>query len=338
MKRTFLILTILLVPSLMFSADRVVLFEDFTNSGCNPCWGIEDSLNAFVNNNLPNGNLAVIRSHVDWPSATDPIYLANPTEQNVRKAQYGISSVPTLKFDGIMNASSTNLQSIFNTRAAVPAIIGIEVARNGDTSSGIVSIMVYAEEDPQWTVPMMVWPILVEDNVPGAGYWAGSVFEQAFRDNLFTYFGEQIEFEGPYPDTVYVEAEYTISPSWDVNELYLATFVQCAYNVQNDEVENAHWSKFLDLQTGIEGSGWNGWDEPVLSVGPSPCAGTFSISAMLPDGSSGTVEVFDLSGRTVASGTACDLESVTVNESGIYLVRLTSDQGISVTESVAVIR
>ena len=337
MKTGIVLMLLFVITVPLLSAERVVLLEDFTNSGCSPCWTVEDYVNSFVNTHLPDGNLAVIRCHVNWPSANDPIYLANPTEQNVRKAQYSINSVPAFKFDGIVNGSGYNLVAGFNARVSVPAIIDLEVARNGDDVSGTISIMVIAEEDPEWTVPMMVWPILVEDNVTGAGYWSSSVFEQAFRDNLLGYYGEEIFFTGPYPDTLYVDADYEIDPSWDVNELHLATFVQCSYQSSDEEVENAHWAKFMDLETGIEESGWNGWDCPVLSVGPCPSSGTFSIMAELPENLTGTVEVFDLSGRTIASGTAGSLNSVTVNESGVYLVRLSGENGGSVTKSVAVI-
>lgn len=338
MRTGSILMLLFLMAAPLLAADRVVLFEDFTNSGCGPCWAVEDSVNSFVNANLPNGNLAVIRSHVNWPSANDPIYLANPTEQNVRKAQYSVNSVPTFKFDGVVNGSGYNLQSGFNARASVPAIIGLEVARNGDATSGTLSIMIIAEEDPEWTESMMVWPILVEDNIPGAGYWSSSVFEQAFRDNLLGYYGEEISFTGPYPDTIYVDADYEIDASWDANELYLSTFVQCRYQANEHEVENAHWAKFMDLETGIEDENWNGWNEPVLSLSPCPSNGTFSIVAELPDNSTGFVEVFNLSGRTVASGISGSLNSVTVSESGVYLVRLTGDNGASVTKSVAVLR
>lgn len=328
----------LLAASSALAADRVVLLEDFTNSGCGPCWAVEDSVNSFVNRNLPNGNLAVIRCHVNWPSAGDPIYTANPTEQNIRKAQYGVSGVPYFKFDGVVNGSGSNLQPGFNNRVSVPAILDIEVARNGDETSGTISIMLIAEEDPLWTVPMMVWPILVEDNVPGAGYWSGSVFEQAFRDNLLGYYGEEISFTGPYPDTIYVDADYQVDPKWVADELYLATFVQCGYQYQLHEVENAHWAKFLDLETGIENGGWNGWTQPVLSVGPNPSPGTFAVNAMVPGSGNGSIEVYSLAGRVVASGAVNDLKTVTVDESGIYIVRLSTDEGLWVTESVAVIR
>lgn len=324
--------------SRVIAAERCVLFEDFTNSGCSPCWNVESQVNSFVNANLSSGNLCVIRTHVNWPAANDPIYLANPVEQNVRKVQYGVSSVPYFKIDGILNASAGNLQALFDQRVNIPAIIDIDVARNGNEMSGTFSFRIIAEEDPEWTVPMVLWPILVEDNIPGVGYWTGSVFEQAFRDNVLGYYGEEITFDGSFPDTVYMSADYSINPSWNAEELHLATFVQCSYTQNEHEVENCHWAKFLDLQTGIDQFGWNSPDSPLLSVGPNPSNGQIDISASLPMNSTGTVEVYNLTGRLLFSRSAADTNTLSIDEPGVYLVRLTTSQGISVTESIAVIR
>jgi hypothetical protein len=331
-------LCLVILASISIAADRCVLFEDFTNSGCGPCWSVETQVNAFVNANLSSGNLCVIRTHVNWPAANDPIYLANPTEQTVRKAQYGVSSVPYFKIDGILNAGAGNFQTLFDQRVSVPAVIAIDVARIGDEASGTLSFRIIAEEDPGWTVPMMLWPILVEDNIPGVGYWAGSVFEQAFRDNLLGPYGEEITFDGTFPDTVYADANYAVDPSWDANELYLATFVQCAYQYSEHEVENCNWAKFLDIQTGIGEAEWNRTDAPFLSASPNPSNGEFSIAAVLPENSTGTVQVFNLAGRMVYSGSATEPSTVSVTESGVYLMRLTTSQGASVTGSIVVIR
>lgn len=341
MKNVLVFVLLVLMATVSMAAQRVVLFEDFTNSGCGPCWNVEPQINAFISANIGSGNLCVIRPHVSWPASNDPIYLANPTEQNIRKAQYGVSSVPYFKMDGILNVNASNLQGPFNTRAAVPAIIAIDMLRIGDASSGTITFQIIAEEDPGWTVSMMLWPILVEDNIPGAGYWAGSVFEQAFRKNLFGYFGEELVFEGTsYPDTLLIETPYTIDPSWDVNELHLATFVQCNYQANDDEVENAHWIGFLDIgpEMGIGDAAWSNTEVPLLSVGPNPSSGVFSVNAVIPSTTTGTVEVFNISGRRIASGSVEELQSVSVDEAGIYVVRLSTSGGMSVTESIAVIR
>jgi len=328
----------LLAASLALAADRVVLFEDFTNSGCGPCWNIESQINAFVANHIASGTLAVIRTHVNWPSASDPIYLANPTEQTVRKAQYGVQSVPYLIFDGIQVTAAPSLESHFTSRLNTPSYIDILVARNGDGTSGNVSIRVIAEQEPEWQegTVMRLWPILVEDDVPGVGYWAGSVFEQAFRDNLLGPYGEVVEFAAPYPDTIFVDAEYTVAPSWDADNLYLATFLQCTYQQSDHEVPNADWQKFMEIPQGVE-EGFTPFG-PVLTVTPNPGSGAFTAVSVVPEGSTATLQVFDIAGRTVLTSPAGAQTGFALAESGVYFVRLLTDTGASVTRTIAVIR
>lgn len=336
--KKIMILLLLVLVSISFAAQRVVLFEDFTNSGCGPCWSAEPQINAFIAANIASGNLCIVRPHVDWPSGTDPIFLANPIEQNARKAQYGVSSVPYLKMDGIVSVSAATLQTSYDQRLAEPAIIDIDVARNGDDESGTFSYRIIAEEDPEWTFPMHIWSLIVEDNIPGAGYWAGSVFEQALRMDVFSPVGQAITFEGPFPDTIYVDAEYEIDASWDADEIHLATFIQCVLHISEHEVENAHWAKFLDLETGISEESWDNSNRVLLSVGPNPSNGTFAISAVLPENAIGNIEVFDLTGRTVATGTVAEMQNISVDESGLYLVRLSTPEGLTATQSIAVIK
>lgn len=324
--------------SIALAADRVVLFEDFTNSGCGPCWNIESQINAFIAGHIASGTLAVVRTHVNWPSAGDPIYVANPTEQTVRKAQYGVQSVPYLIFDGIQVTAAPSLENHFTNRLNTPSYIDILVARNGDEASGTVSIRVIAEQEPQWQegTVMRVWPILVEDNVPGVGYWAGSVFEQAFRDNLLGPYGEVVEFAAPYPDTVFIDAEYTVAPAWSANDLYLATFLQCTYQQSDHEVPNADWQKFMDIPQGVE-EGFTPFG-PVLTVTPNPGSGVFTAVSILPEGTTGTLEVFDITGRTMFTAPAAGQTGFSLAGTGVYFVRLLADDGTSVTRTIACVR
>jgi hypothetical protein len=88
----------------------------------------------------------MIRVHVNWPNADDPIYLANPTEQNARKSFYGISGVPTIKFDGVITGTY-NLEGSYTTRAAIPSHLDLLVCRNGSDMTGTISIRLIAEQD-----------------------------------------------------------------------------------------------------------------------------------------------------------------------------------------------
>lgn len=319
------------------AADRTVLLEEVVNCGCGFCWEEEEALQTFVSQAFLTGHLAVVRIHCSYPNPNDPIYIANPVEQNVRRAHYSVNTQPYLVFDGIVEPFEGDLEAAFAERLQVPAIIDIQVARQGTETSGFVSIMIIAEEDPEWTCSMMIWPILVEDGIPGVGYWTYSQFDQAFRDNLLGYFGQQISFQGPFPDTLYVDAPYEIDPSWDVSQLHLATFVQSNYQSANDEVENTNWVKFIDIPMGLPETGWQGESVSFLSVIPNPCYGEFRIHAALVDGSSGIIRVFDVSGRLIHESDASGETRFAPKASGLYIVTLSVEGQQPMAERVTVL-
>jgi len=328
-----IIFTIMLISSLqVFSADRVVLLEDFTNCSCGPCWTVEPTVDAFVNNHLGSG-LAVIRVHVSWPSPNDPIYIANRPEQNARVGFYGVSGVPHFQVDGALSSSAYGLENAYNTRSAVPTNLQIYVARNGNDESGTVSIRLIAEAEIVTSETLRLFSTIVEDEVPGAGYWAPTVFDQAFRDNLFGVAGPVVQFSAPYPDTLFYEADYDIT-AWVSDNLYLATFVQ-EYATASKEVINANWAKFMDLQTGI-GSGAIS-ETPVLLIHSNPASGSIEASVEIPQNTSGVISVYDTTGRLVDSRIASDCNSIDIDEPGLYIVRL-DISGEAVTESVIVLR
>lgn len=261
--------------------------------------------------------------HVSWPSPSDPIYLANTTEQNARKSLYGVNSVPWTQFDGVIHSSS--YLTAYNNRMAVPCHLDILACRNGGSSSGSVSIRLIAEQDLGMT-STRAFAILLEDDVPGAGYWSGSTFPFAFRDNLTGVAGTVVEFSAPYPDTVFVEAPYNLNPSWVTTNLYLATFVQ-AYSSGDKEVANSRFDNFLGLPQGVE----DGAPEPGMTsvfAGPNPTCGVFTVSASMPEGDSGLVTVIDIAGREVASFDASALPvQVSAPGPGVYFVRLSTSSG-----------
>lgn len=338
--RTAFSILLAAVCSLSMAADRVVLLEDFTNHTCSPCWSYEPTLNGFVSQHIASGELACIRVHVNWPGANDPIYLANPTEQNARKSFYGINSVPSVRMDGVINVSpqggSAALQNALSTRQAVPCHLEIFVARNGDDETGSVSIGLVAEQDLGASADMRLFATIIEEDVPGTGYWSGSYFHQAFRDNIFGPAGPVVEFQAPYPDTVYFEAEYDIT-EWVNDNLYLVTFVQ-EYSSSYKEVMNARLDKFMELETGVEGGGVESAFS--VSVGPSPSGGSFTVSAAGGWSGRGAVTVHDLSGRVVGNGEVLPGGSVSlsVSEAGVYIVTVDAGSGLRSSESVVVLR
>ncbi len=330
-----LTLTVLMMCGILFAADRVVLLEDFTNSGCGPCWNIETTLNNFINPHLAAGDLSVVRVHVSWPSSSDPIYVGNPTEQNARKNFYGVSGVPTLKLDGVITSSAYNLSAGFTNRMNTPCYLDIEVAKEDDKDTGTLHVTLTAEQS-LGSETLRLHAILVEDNVPGAGYWAGSHFEQAFRDNLCGANGQTVTFTGSYPSTVQIELPYG-TQGWDENEVSLCLFLQ---GQTSKEVFNAYFKPVLDIPS------WTGIAETEAAViplqpaviYPNPSTGSFMVQASAENGFL-TASLYDIRGRLVDSfsfsgGSAC----FDVEETGVYSLMLTDTSGSIAVSRVVVTR
>jgi hypothetical protein len=76
----------------------------------------------------------------------------------------------------------------------------------------------------------------------------------------------------------------------------------------------------------------------LLGAWPNPSTGLFSVSSVVPQGTTGTVDIFDITGRSVEHFDAGSVQSVSIEDSGVYFVRLTTGAGEVVMRQVAVIR
>ena len=77
---------------------RLVLFEEFTNTSCDPCAEFSPSFDALIYNRM--GDMVAITYHYNFPSPQDPFYLANPDEVMARAAYYDVTGVPSLRVNG----------------------------------------------------------------------------------------------------------------------------------------------------------------------------------------------------------------------------------------------
>ncbi len=79
---------------------RNVVFEAYTSSTCAPCASQNPYLDAFISARFDT--IVPIKYHMNWPSpGNDPMYHANPTQNNERRYYYSINAVPTLVIDGV---------------------------------------------------------------------------------------------------------------------------------------------------------------------------------------------------------------------------------------------
>ena len=92
------LLFVLLFLDISAQNERILLLENFTNTGCETCAQQIPELDALIAAN--SDKVAAIQYHVNWPSDSDPMYLYNPVDNEARTVHYGVTGVPHVVIDG----------------------------------------------------------------------------------------------------------------------------------------------------------------------------------------------------------------------------------------------
>lgn len=248
-----------------------------------------------------------------------------------------------MKIDGL-TASSTpsTYPGSINSRLSVPSYIDFDINMVGDASGGTGYYSITAEQDPGVSGQIKVWSVVIQNDFIAAGTgWGGYTGMEMMWMPVAWPLGVQgqvISFTGPYPQTVDLMGTYTLNPAQHIfDKLKVVTFVQLSSGTR--EVLNASHMDLPDTPTGIWGteSGPAG-EYPLLHVGPSPTPGQITVNSALPEGQTGTVQIFDLRGRAVQSFAAQGSISAFIEEAGVYFVRLITSGGEAVNRRVVVVR
>jgi hypothetical protein len=253
---------------------------------------------------------------------------------------WGLGYVPGFTVDGVNNGygwNQTTWTNYVNSRLAVPAIIEILPVFTGNASGGSVTYNVTAESNPG-TGLKLYSAILESGHTASSSYglYSGQVLAYEPFEFPCGTTGTSISFTGPYPQTVQVTRSYTIDPTVHVfDNLTVTSFVINS----GQQVLNGHYMDLPDTATGTYGTSHMPVEAaPGLEAGPNPTYGSFTVTSVLPGGQTGTVTVYDLSGRAVESFPAGGSETLTIEESGLYLVRLITGSGLAADRQITVIR
>ncbi len=313
----------------LFSANRVVLFEEIMNIGCSHCWDATAPIDTFLDSTYYDSHLAVVRYHAGGPGS-DPVYQANPTEQTARINFYDITGVPHLRMDGPRTYTPTAyLINDYKQKIAVPTNLDIFVSKEGDETSGTIHVRLIAEGEINADAALRFFCMVVEDNVPAGGTsWPASYLHQCFRDNLVSSTGDPVSFSSPYPDTLEVDMPYNLS-AWNYNNLYLATFVQeYGSSETTKDIINASWKKFdemydvdypppVDLSADLASASSVAlsWSAP---EDPSTSPNSYKIYRRKPTSSAPFTNIGSSSSRTYTDNTAEELTTYRYAVAAVY--------------------
>lgn len=228
-------------------AQRKVLIEQFTNSGCPPCAANTPVIASYVNNH-PN-NVLMLSYHTSFPYL-DSMYYENPGQSDQRVAFYGVPSVPHSVVDGNVYAGASaplvsNLNNSISTRALVAPRYAIRFLENKINGNRLNVTLELESTDSGNTGENLVAHIVAcEKTVLKSSYLAspGNNSENEYpwvvRKMLPDEHGNLLSVTSPgQKDTVQVN--WTINNVKDLQEMRVVAFVQ---NTMSKEIYQAEVS------------------------------------------------------------------------------------------------
>ena len=326
MKRIFLT-SLLFTLAIQFSvlAQRKVLVEQFTNSGCPNCAGNTPVVADYVNDNPDE--VLMLSYHVPFPY-NDSMYHENSYQSDQRVDYYNVFSVPTSRVDG--NYFSGNLvpvlSSTITNRAAIAPRYSISF-NSSQLSDKMVSLNISFTSIDAGNAgqPLNAMVVVTEKNVLKSSYAAspGNNSESAYpwvvRRMLPDETGTVLLNTG-LNETNEVSLTWTADNFKDLSQLRVVAFVQ---NTAIKEVYQAEISA-PEISTGLATPAEK--SDVLFDLFPNITTDNFTIR-LYNSNEVTRVNIFDINGRIMYE-TNTENTSLIVNAgfmpAGVYVVQVSN--------------
>ncbi|HEY0030463.1 MAG TPA: T9SS type A sorting domain-containing protein [Bacteroidia bacterium] len=312
--------------SLFLSAQqRIVLIEQFTNSGCPPCATSTPTVLNYVDANP--ADVVAIAYHTSFPY-NDSMYFENPVEATTRTSFYSVAGVPYSVVDGnyysngspafiSVMASTINARKTMAPQYSISAVSNTVTGNLLNTQLSFSSLLAGNVNDS-----LRAFIVVIEKTVLKSAYAASpganseTQYEYVMRKMISSDSGAYLQNRN-FAGTDLFNINWNLSKIKDVNEVRIIAFVQ---NRNTKEVYNAAMfspSVFASLPENQTASG--------ITVYPNP---TSSCIYVAPGNSfsDGIIELHDLSGRYIYSESIENKTLIEINtasfEKGLYIIQL----------------
>lgn len=206
---------------------RLVLFEEFTNTSCDPCAEFSPAFDEVLYRRM--GDVVAITYHYNFPSPQDPFYLVSADDVMERANYYGITGVPSLRVNGIHAGAwgyEELLDSYIDWTAQEPAKVDIDTEAtlsDGRLKVNVSLLNLNLNDEPNLKLFVAVVEERIEWDTPASN--GERSWNYVLRKLLPSSDGQTVEAD-PARVTPY-EYEYTWQlENMDPDELGLVTFVQ----------------------------------------------------------------------------------------------------------------
>ncbi|MDX2250402.1 MAG: T9SS type A sorting domain-containing protein [Bacteroidia bacterium] len=326
MKKVVFLIFSLFQLSSSIAQQKVVLIEQFSNSGCPTCAAFTPPIVNWVQGN--NAKACMLVYHTPFPY-NDSMYHENPTESDARVAFYNVVGVPHSILDGNYyraNSSTfgSNISTQVNNRLGDTSrydLVLQQASLLGNTVSGVLELQTTnLEFEPN----INAFIVAVEEELLKSAYAAspGNNSENVYHFVMRKFL---TPIEGVVLSTTPNSNSKTIAFNWELtnfkrsSELRLLAFVQ---NTQTKEILNArYWNPTQPV-------GLFSKKATELQLFPNPSSSSSYFH--MPIGGDFLLELSNLSGQVIYSsaGEAAVYDRLEIPQlpQGVYVVKLSAKQ------------
>jgi len=236
-------LTLKLDPtSNVSAATKIVLIEDFANVSCIPCVQSNKIIESLTRTTYGPEKLVAVKFPTDFPSPSDPFYLAKSDYCDERMIYYNIFFAPTTIIDGILRPTSTDsiaIKAAIDQRLTTETRFDIEVTDSTSAENYFVTVNLKLVNTTGLNLDETVMhTVITETDIefetpPGSN--GETKFYDVMRDMLPTNSGEMLS-------TIIQQAELNfefknaLGTDWIINNLNTVVYIQ---NISTKEVYQA---------------------------------------------------------------------------------------------------
>ncbi len=301
-------------------APRYVFLEHFTNSRCPIC----ASRNPGFYNAIDDYPTQIhhISIHPPVPYSNCVFHLANTQENSAWAGWYNISGTPRVALNGALLPAGNPLLPVATLQNALnqTSNLHVKVEESGSGANRTATVRVYT----LGAIPAgnyKLFAAVAEKKINLQTPNGEPVHHDVFRDMLPDMNGQNFTpaAQGSFAEFTF---NYTLAAGWNADEIYVLAFVK---NMGTGEVLNSG-TKFDPVFTSVQ--------EQVVqnvTIWPNPAAGR-ALVQMPPQETAESIELFDLSGRSVRASfvqSSATLELALDGFSGgVYLIRITGKNGV----------
>jgi len=330
---------LLMTVSILYSGERKILVEMFTNSHCPVCPPAHAALNSYTTTSANASRVRYIFYHTTFPYSDDQLSAANTTEPNARNTYYnGPTSTPNTFFDGV-NQGRTYSSFGANLDARMSADSPLEIKLSG--TKNLVSFSVTASITQTSTITQsdLVIHIVAVENVSYTGRNGVSPQNFVMRKMITTVAGESFSPEPNSPKSISKTVQ--ITNATDMNNVGIVVFVQ---SVSTKEVFQSEYISYGTL-TDVENKTVVSPRKFALEQNyPNPFNPSTTITFQTPSTEFVSLKVFDIIGNETAvlvnEYLPAGMHSISFNashlSSGVYFYKLQTVNNISIRKMLLI--